>query len=141
MDKAHSELYFGQPTPPEHLLIGPAGSDLVLDNSTVVTLEDIATVGDPRWVVVDARNREPYLKITKLEQLAGQLVNQLRAGVTVVCGDAHDEFQQVAISLGFVRLPQANGPIVYRYALEDANPGREWNTPEHWAHPQNFDKR
>ena len=41
----------------------------------------------------------------------------------------------------FAARPASAGSwVAYDYALEDYNPRRRWNNPEHWANPENFDK-
>lgn len=44
------------------------------------------------------------------------------------------------LALGFEKLPQHGPYAAYLYDPDSPSRRREWNSPRHWANPENFDK-
>lgn len=140
MDSKLARLCFNQPTPPDyHLLSACDGSELEDAKALRLDSQALQIPGDNRWVVIEGRDADPL----EVLPLTGALISQLRVGVTVVLDPkAGPAWLEGLSALGFVYVGQASpASHIYRYSLDDANPRREWNTPEHWAHPEQFKNR
>ncbi|MCC5869914.1 MAG: hypothetical protein JJU27_15530 [Gammaproteobacteria bacterium] len=88
-------------------------------------------------VVVDALSG---LSHAQGAQLLARLRDQLCARVFVVTG-AHGAWsRQDMLALGFtLRERSADGQwLLFDHDVASYNPERDWNTPEHWANPENF---
>jgi hypothetical protein len=75
------------------------------------------------------------------EALLGRL-RDLHTRRLVVSGAAAGLFEpRRMLALGFERHPSPEAPCgAYLYDRDSFNRVREWNSPEHWANPDNFDK-
>lgn len=75
------------------------------------------------------------------EALLGRL-RDLHTRRLVVSGAAAGRFEpRRMLALGFERHPSPEAPGgAYLYDRDSFNRVREWNSPEHWANPDNFDK-
>lgn len=73
--------------------------------------------------------------------LLGRL-RDLHARRMLVAGKAAEERERgEMLALGFERHPGEGGAgPLYVYDQDTFNRQREWNTPENWANPENFDK-
>lgn len=73
-------------------------------------------------------------------QLLARLRDQLCERVFVVSTEASVWRREDMLALGYTlreRSPDGHW-LLYDYDIASYNPERDWNTPEHWAHPENF---
>lgn len=75
------------------------------------------------------------------EPLLGRL-RDIHVRRLLVTGEAADRMSPGdMLALGFEGYPYPDGPRrAYLYDRDSYNREREWNSPENWAHPDNFDK-
>lgn len=117
-------------------LAAPAGR--VSRREPVAGLEDLAGL-EPADVAVLACPAGRLLE-PGLTQVLARLRDQLAGSVIVSCGDTAPEgaVRRHLLSLGYQ--PLDGLPGCFGFDLGSYNPPRDWNTPEHWAHPENFDR-
>ncbi len=72
----------------------------------------------------------------------GRLVAKLLPQIIWLRAEPADEaLRNQLLALGFVSAGAFHGRFAYAYDLAMANQPREWNSPEHWANPDQFHKR
>ncbi|MBT8151768.1 MAG: hypothetical protein KJO62_10235 [Gammaproteobacteria bacterium] len=139
------------------LLVVEAGSTLASCAQTLFAgwkIEMIAPTSscangelDGRFDLSIAMLKVPQLEQEAAQQLLSTLRNLYSAQVELLVevnkGEslAHEP-ENILFGLGFKLAGQAqteHGALLrYRYALSGYNRKRNWNTPEHWANPENF---
>ena len=73
----------------------------------------------------------------EVELLLGRLKN-LHAPRIVAWIDAGEALAGRLRALAFE--PDSEAPALWIHDIDRYNPRREWNSPDDWAHPENFDK-
>ncbi|MEM8982068.1 MAG: DUF6231 family protein [Pseudomonadota bacterium] len=76
--------------------------------------------------------------ITALGRLTSRLVPQI---VWLRSSPAHQGLHAQLLALGFEPAGAFADRFAYSYDIARANRPREWNTPENWANPNQFNKR
>ena len=77
----------------------------------------------------------PDMALSKVE--VGKLKNVLAQRIIIQSNNLEpEEFSE----LGFLKLELKGAKNFYSYNLDSYNKKRNWNSPEGWANPDNFDK-
>jgi hypothetical protein len=136
---------------PRHLLLLAAGAgqatrlaglsgcaERVSLRDAVAGLADLAGL-DPADLAVLAAPAGGLLQ-PGLTQVLARLRDQLAGRVLVTSDEASPSgaVRRHLLSLGYQ--PLDGLPGCFGFDLASYNPPRDWNTPEHWAHPENFDR-
>lgn len=75
---------------------------------------------------------------TSWQSELGLLVSRLCPVIVWLAPCNHRVATTDLLALAFTRSGQLGERSLYRYELDSYNPRREWNNPEHWAHPGNY---
>ena len=124
-------IVLGQPAAPERDVAGVA-----LRTCQVGAVDEPSP--DAAFVISQVSSDDPLPPL--LELLAGlrnRLVPRIlfRPAAAVADDEAH-----ALRALGFVARGRSDAPL-FDYDLDTTNAARDWNTPESWAHPGEFNKR
>ncbi len=72
----------------------------------------------------------------------GRLQHMLADRVLAIMAQgASEEVRRNLLAQGFRLAESCADALVYGYSVTTYNEPRTWNSAEHWAHPDNFDKR
>jgi hypothetical protein len=90
-------------------------------------------------VVLDALAE---LSKTEGAQLLARLRDQLCRRVYVISAadGAWQRGDMLALGYTLRERSPCDGWLLFDHDVETYNPGRDWNTPQHWAHPERFDR-
>jgi hypothetical protein len=90
-------------------------------------------------VVLDALTEMSMIEGT---QLLARLRDQLCRRVYVISADDGARQRGDMLALGYTlrKRSPCGGWLLFDHDVETYNPERDWNTPQHWAHPERFDR-
>jgi hypothetical protein len=120
-------------------------TELVPHDTHVVALaalEDVLDLEHQRFAIAIAQPTSNPGDWQQLSLVLGRLQNLLAQTVWVaVPAPVVESLSDRLLAQGFTHLAALTDGVVFGYDIATYNEPREWNNAEHWAHPDDFNRR